>query len=60
MRAMSMEFFARSPVLLFPVIALGVFIALFVFISLRTALTERTELDAAARLPLNDGEDQHG
>jgi cbb3-type cytochrome oxidase subunit 3 len=42
------------------VIALGVFIVLFVFISLRTALTERAEIDAAAHLPLSDGEERHG
>lgn len=60
MRAMSAEFFARSPVLVFPVIALGLFFVVFVVISLRVALTQREELDAAARLPLNDGEGRHG
>lgn len=60
MRLMSSEFFARSPVLIFPVIALGLFFVVFVLISLRVALTQRDEMDAAARLPLNDGDSRHG
>lgn len=60
MRLMSSEFFARSPVLIFPVLALGLFFAVFVLISLRVALTQRDELDAASRLPLNDGDSRHG
>lgn len=69
MRAFSAEFFARSPVLVFPLIALGIFFVVFVAITLRVMLTQREESDAAARLPLeatpqggrvvNDG-DEHG
>ncbi len=53
MRAFSAEFFARSPVLIFPLIALGIFFVLFVAIALRVMLTQREESDAAARLPLD-------
>jgi len=60
MRLISSEFFARSPVLIFPVLALGLFFAVFVLISLRALLTQREEMDAAARLPLNDGDSHHG
>lgn len=60
MRLMSSEFFARSPVLIFPVLALGLFFVVFVLISLRALLTQREEMDAAARLPLNDGDSHHG
>jgi cbb3-type cytochrome oxidase subunit 3 len=60
MRLISSEFFARSPVLIFPVLALGLFFVVFVLISLRALLTQRDEMDAAARLPLNDGDSHHG
>ncbi len=53
MRAFSAEFFARSPVLIFPLIALGIFFVVFVAIALRVMLTQREEADAAARLPLD-------
>lgn len=59
MRAFSAEFFARSPVLVFPLIALGIFFVVFVAISLRVMLTQREQTDAAARLPF-EGTPQGG
>lgn len=60
LRAMSAEFFSRSPVLIFPVLALALFFVVFVVITIRVVLTQREEVDAAARLPLNDGDNHHG
>ena len=53
MRMISAEFFARSPVLVFPILALGLFMIVFVVISLRAVLTSKTQLDAASRLPFD-------
>ncbi|MDD9935057.1 MAG: hypothetical protein OXT09_15705 [Myxococcales bacterium] len=50
----SSDFFARSPVLLFPVIALCIFMGVFTLGAVRAFLTDRRELDALSRLPLQD------
>ena len=50
----SADFFARSPVLAGPVVALGIFIVVFVAVSVRAARTKKTELDRMAALPLAD------
>lgn len=60
LRALATDFFARSPVLIFPIIALGLFFVMFVAIGVWVARAQRQELDAAARLPFNDGEGHHG
>jgi hypothetical protein len=54
MRAMSAEFFSRSPLLIFPLIALGIFMAVFLCITARTLLTRRDELQRMAELPLTE------
>jgi len=48
------DFFAQSPVLAYPVAALGIFMVVFAGITLRTLLAPKERIDALARLPLND------
>ena len=57
----SSDFFARSPLLVYPLVSLGIFMAVFVAASLRVFLTRREDYDAVARLPLDESEVQnHG
>jgi hypothetical protein len=51
---LSADYFARSPVLAFPIAALGLFLLVFIGVSLRALLRERSELDRMALLPLQD------
>lgn len=46
------DYFARSPVLAFPIAALGLFMLVFVVVSVRAFCRQRTELDQLAALPL--------
>lgn len=55
----AMDFFARSPVLLGPLVALALFFAVFVSASGRALLTRRTVVDRAARMPFEDDEVRH-
>jgi|tagenome__1003787_1003787.scaffolds.fasta_scaffold17497858_2 hypothetical protein len=58
---LSAEFFARSPVLAWPVFALGVFLSVFVVVSLRALLGGRDEMQRLAELPIRDSEvNDHG
>lgn len=51
------DFFAQSPVLAYPVAALGIFMTLFVTVSLRALFQSKEEVDRLARMPLeNDDE----
>ncbi|MFW5876010.1 MAG: hypothetical protein ACOCXM_04680 [Myxococcota bacterium] len=52
------DFFARSPVLLFPVVALALFVTVFMLVSLRTLLWKRQDLEAVSRLPLEEDSNQ--
>lgn len=52
------DFFARSPVLLFPVVALALFITVFMLVSLRALLWKRQDLEAVSRLPLEEDSNQ--
>lgn len=52
------DFFARSPVLIFPVVALGIFATVFTLVSLRALLRRSSELEALSRLPLEDDDNQ--
>lgn len=57
------DYFARSPVLAFPIIALGIFLLVFIAVSVRALLREKTDLDRMAELPLHDTHEeveQHG
>ena len=51
---MAQDFFAKSPVLLFPVLALFLFLIAFAVITWRALRQDRSELDRLARLPLAD------
>ena len=58
---LSSEFFARSPVLAWPMFALGVFFTVFVVVSARALFGRRDEMQRLAELPLRDAEERdHG
>jgi hypothetical protein len=50
------DYFARSPVLVFPLIALGLFMTVFVVAVCRAYFGDRERFEALARLPLEKGE----
>lgn len=54
MRLLTQEFFAQSPVLLFPLVALCLFMGVFTVVALRTFLTRKEAFDPMANLPLED------
>jgi hypothetical protein len=51
----SADYFARSPLMIFPLVALALFFTVFVAVSIRAARTKRDELERMAALPLSDG-----
>ena len=53
---LSAEFFARSPVLAWPVLALGIFFCVFVAVSARALLGRSEEMQRLSELPLQDAE----
>ncbi|MGD8862276.1 MAG: hypothetical protein PVI30_19850 [Myxococcales bacterium] len=54
------DFFAQSPVLVYPMIAMAIFMLVFTGAALRAFLTPRSTLDELARMPLEDeGEVDH-
>lgn len=56
MSAMARDFFAASPVLAYPIAALGLFLAAFALVTWRALRQPRGEVESAARLPLDDEE----
>ena len=46
------DFFARSPMLAYPIVALGIFMTIFVTATLRALFRNKDEVDRLARLPL--------
>lgn len=56
---LSAEFFARSPVLAWPVFALGVCLSVFLAVSIRALFGRRDQLQRMAELPLDDSEVSH-
>lgn len=50
------DFFQRSPVLVFPLIALVIFMGIFTAVSLRTLIKGKRHFERYARMPLEDGE----
>ncbi len=48
------DFFARSPVLIYPVIALGIFMTIFISMSLKALFLKKSEVDRLAQLPLSE------
>lgn len=53
---LSSDFFARSPLLAWPVIALGIFMCVFVSVSVRALLARRDEMQRMAELAIGDSE----
>ena len=57
----STDFFARSPVMVFPAIALCLFVVVFTAAALRAFLQDGRHLERMARMPLEeDREVDHG
>jgi len=54
------DFFQKSPVLLFPLIALGLFMLVFFVVTVRTVMTKKAEFDRLAMLPLQAEEGRRG
>ena len=56
LRQLSADYFARSPLLIYPVLALAIFMAVFLLVSVRALRARREEIDRMASLPLSDSE----
>ena len=56
MRMLTADYFARSPVLILPVIALVLFFLVFTGVVLVTYLSKKSRFDTIANLPLDEGE----
>jgi hypothetical protein len=52
------EFFARSPVLAWPVFALALFSCVFIAVTLKALLARREDVQRLAALPLSDAEEK--
>jgi hypothetical protein len=50
----SADYFARSPVLAFPIVALGVFLLVFLGVSLWAVTRAPRDIERLAALPLHD------
>ncbi|MBT8468944.1 MAG: hypothetical protein KJN97_09360 [Deltaproteobacteria bacterium] len=48
------EFFEQSPVLLYPLLALGLFFTVFLVVIVRVVRMKATEVDQYARIPLEE------
>ena len=58
---LSADFFARSPLLAWPVLALALFLCVFLAVSARALLGKRDDMQRMAALPIDDSEvDRHG
>jgi hypothetical protein len=51
---MASEYFQRSPMLLYPLVALALFMLVFLVVTVKTVLTKGARYEAIARLPLED------
>ncbi|HKU38537.1 MAG TPA: hypothetical protein VJR89_10330 [Polyangiales bacterium] len=56
---LSAEFFARSPMLAFPVFALGVCLSVFLAVSIRALFGRSDRMQRMAEIPLEDSEVKH-
>lgn len=57
----SSDFFSRSPLLIFPLIALGIFMLVFFAAAVRAWRTQDDTIDRLSRLPFDETEgDNHG
>lgn len=50
------DYFTRSPVLLYPLVALGLFMTVFVAVALRAFFGNAQRFEALAQLPFEKGE----
>ncbi len=50
------EFFEKSPALIFPLVALGIFVTVFVVLSIRAVRMDRAQTSDLAQLPF-EGEE---
>jgi hypothetical protein len=57
MSTIARQFFADSPVILFPILALLLFLVVFVVITVRAFRARPEEIDALARIPFGDEEE---
>jgi hypothetical protein len=55
---MAKGFFAESPIIFFPVIALIIFFGVFTFITVRTLRRDKSELSQLAQLPFAETPEQ--
>lgn len=53
---LSADFFARSPVLAFPIAALGLFLLVFIGVSIWAMSRTQRDIEHLAALPLQDAE----
>ncbi len=51
---MAKEFFATSPLMIFPVAALLIFLATFTVLAVRAITRPKEQIDEMARMPLED------
>ena len=59
LRQLSADYFARSPMLEYPVIALAIFLVVFIVVSVRALRSRREDVERMAALPLSDSEVSH-
>jgi hypothetical protein len=57
LRQLSVDYFARSPVLAYPVLALAIFLTVFIVVSVRALRARREDVERMAALPLSDSSD---
>ncbi len=50
----ALDFFQKSPMLVFPLLALALFMLVFFVVTVRTVLTQKSRYEAVARLPLEN------
>ena len=55
---MAMDYFQKSPVMAFPLIALAIFMGVFFLVTLRAVLTKKSRWESIARLPLEQQGEQ--
>jgi hypothetical protein len=53
---MASEYFQKSPMLWYPVLALALFMLVFIVVTVKAALARGQELEAMARLPLDQSD----
>lgn len=51
------DYFSQSPVLIFPIVALGLFMTVFMVMSLRAIFARKPALDRMAQLPLESDDE---